>query len=228
MPRSRHVVTCKGRHSVRASPSSHGSHDCPDEGDAGGPLFTYREREIDLVFTIITKITSHILRLLQAPMAAENVQISIDSELLTTLVSADPVSSGDHFTAIVDQNGAPAVFSLSTDGKLLFIVQDATALDDSYVSHDFGSLWGATDKVTGFDVLQTSDKRLAIALAVRKDDQHSVLLVLPSLAPADLLSPSLESVLGKSSSFPYIETVFMASSGPSRLLPVRMRLTIAE
>jgi hypothetical protein len=144
-------------------------------------------------------------------MASTKLEVIHDSELMTNLVSANPVSAGNHFGAFIDQQGLPAVLSLSSDGKLWLTMQPLTARYDGYAVINFGEICGITGKITGFNAMQAPDKTITIAIAAAIDEKYSKLLILPGLRPGLLLNPPKDLILGQNSKFPSIQRIFMVS-----------------
>lgn len=109
--------------------------------------------------------------------------ISSDSELMTQYVSALAVPPSSYFTAVVDGQGRPMIFSLGTDKKFHLIVDDAVG---NHILVDFGAAIGHSGNVHSFDVKQDAAGLIYVVAAVSgTTTSASDIVVLKPFNPVD-------------------------------------------
>ncbi|KAK6526111.1 hypothetical protein TWF281_011148 [Arthrobotrys megalospora] len=144
------------------------------------------------------------------------ITIKEDSELMTNLIPANPIPSGNRFVAIKDEDSKLACFSLSDDKKLNLTVN----IHGVYSLIDFGKLAGIQADVQAFDVQQSPNLSLDICVATDDGDDKSTLWFFDKV---DIESVS-ESIPGskviKSSGLPAVHHLFMSNFGSESSYPL--------
>ena len=156
---------------------------------------------------------------------AKMITITQDSELMTNLISANPIPAGNRFIAFRDHNLDPAVFSLSDDQKLNLVI----TVNGEPNLIDFGNtsgLYTKHTKIQAFDVKQAPDSGLNICIATEAIDGRSDFYLIHDIKPSELLKPVAADRIVKGSGFPGTHHIFMVSISlfhPSHQMLARKR-----
>ncbi|KAK3319974.1 hypothetical protein B0T19DRAFT_404506 [Cercophora scortea] len=136
------------------------------------------------------------------------IQIKYDVELMTSLLPADRVPVGNHFIAFKDENSNPALFSLSNNGTLNLIMED----EGEPTLYNFGESLGLEGTVLAFDVQQSLDLTLNIAVVVQGTDGKRSFHLVRRTPPGELLDGLSISTLthGDGNAIPSTSRVFLS------------------
>lgn len=133
-----------------------------------------------------------------------------DSELMTNLIPANPVPSGNRFSVFKDEQFNPAVMSLGDNHKLNLIIE----IDGSPTLIDFGKTSGLVKdgtKILAFDVQQAPDMSLDICFALDAIMSQSDLIVIHAVMPAELSKPISSEKVATGHGFPVVHNIYMVS-----------------
>ena len=130
--------------------------------------------------------------------------IEQDSELFTNLVAAQAIPAGKAFQAFHDAGGAPAVFSLGTDGVLNLFLQTNGALQNV----NFAAQCGFKEPVTAFAARQAADSSLFIAFSLERSGYNEI-AILPNLPVVSLQRPITSGIITSASTLPEINGIYL-------------------
>ena len=135
------------------------------------------------------------------------ITIQQDAEMMTNLISANPVPAGSRFVAIKDENSMPAVFALGQDKKLNLIVNRAGV--PTLV--DFGSACKIAGTISAFDVRQETNLRVHVAVASVLENGNNQLTVAFDLDPSQLDGTADVPLVKSTVTIPTVHSIFMVS-----------------
>lgn len=135
------------------------------------------------------------------------ISITQDAELITNLISANPVPASNRFFAFTDEQNNPAVLSHSQDNKLDLIIN----VDGKPQLKNLGEIWGLSGAVQACALLQDTEKSVFIAVATDAGDEKSRLYLIYNTKPADLLTYDADKIVEGSDLFPKIHGIYMVS-----------------
>lgn len=144
------------------------------------------------------------------------ITLAQDAELLTNLVSANPVPATKQFFVFNDELKHPAILSRSSDDKLELIIN----IDGRPHLRNLGNIWGLSGHVQACALLQDEDLTVSIAVATGADNGKSQFYLIHNVKPADLLNYASDNIAKASDLFPEIHGIYIVRFTHTQVLPL--------
>ncbi|KAH8586882.1 hypothetical protein B0O99DRAFT_700518 [Bisporella sp. PMI_857] len=135
------------------------------------------------------------------------ISITQDAELMTNIISANPVPASNRFFAFTDEKTHPSVISHGQDGKLDLIIN----VNDKPQLKNLGEIWKISGSVRAISLLQDVNLKVWIAVATDAGGGKSRFYLIYDVKPTALLSYSKDNIVEASDLLPEIHGIYMSN-----------------
>lgn len=135
------------------------------------------------------------------------ITITQDAELMTNILTANPVPVANAFAAFTDVQNNPGVVSHSQDNKLEAIVH----VNGKPQMFDLNEIWKIKGDIQAFGLWQDANHHLWIAIAAEAKEAESRFYLIYDVDPNTLLSFSTGHIIEATGNYAKIHAVYMVS-----------------